>query len=120
MRVDGPNWATTSGAWNAVGSASKTVGAIGVVVGVGMAASNIASAPEGQRGQVIAGEAGTLGGGLAGGYGGAWLGGAIGTLFAPGPGTAIGAFLGSLGGGAGGAVLGEKAATEVYKKVEDQ
>ena len=111
---------TTSGTWNAIGSASKTVGAIGVVVGVGMAASNITSAPEGQRGQVVAGEAGSLGGGLAGGYGGAWLGGAIGTFFAPGPGTAIGAFIGGLGGGAGGAVLGEKAATEVYKKVEDQ
>ncbi len=111
---------TTSGTWNTIGSASKTVGALGVVVGVGMAASNIASAPEGQRGQVVAGEVGSLGGGLAGGYGGAWLGGAIGSLIAPGPGTAIGAFIGALGGGASGSLLGEKASTEFYKKVEDQ
>ncbi len=111
---------TTSGTWNAIGGASKVVGAAGVVVGVGIAASNIASAPEGQRGQVVAGQAGALGGGLAGGYGGAALGGFIGSFFGPGPGTAVGAFIGGLAGGGGGAVVGEKAATEVYKKLEDQ
>lgn len=109
----------TSGTWNAVGSASKILGAVGVVVGVGMAANNIASAPGGQRGQVVAGQAGALGGGLAGGYGGAALGGFIGSFFGPGPGTVVGAFIGGLAGGGGGAVLGEKAGTEVYKQVEE-
>ncbi len=109
----------TSGTWNAVGSASKTLGAVGVVVGVGMAASNIASAPEGQRGQVVAGQAGSLGGGLAGGYGGAALGGFIGSFFVPGPRTAIGAFIGGLAGGGGSALVGEKTATQVYKRGED-
>jgi RHS repeat-associated protein len=111
---------TTSGTWNAIGGASRVVGAAGVVVGVGMAASNIASAPEGQRGQVAAGEVGSLGGGLAGGYSGAWIGGAIGTLIEPGGGTAVGAFIGGLFGGGGGAVAGQKVGTEVYKRLEDQ
>ena len=109
----------TSGTWNAIGGASKVVGAAGVVVGIGIAASNIASAPEGQRGQVAAGQAGALGGGLAGGYGGAALGGFIGSFFGPGPGTAVGAFVGSIIGGGGGAVVGEKATTEAYKRVEE-
>ena len=111
---------TTSAAWNAVGGASRAVGAVGVVVGVGMAASNIASAPEGQRGQVAAGEAGALGGGLAGGYSGAWIGGAIGSVIEPGGGTVIGAFIGSLFGGGGGAVAGQAAGNAVYKRLEDQ
>ncbi len=110
----------TSGAWNAIGGASKVVGGAGVVLGVGMAASNIASAPEGQRGQVAAGEVGSLGGGLAGGYSGAWLGAAIGSLIEPGGGTVVGAFIGSLLGGSGGAIAGEKAGTEVYKRLEDK
>ena len=110
----------TSPTWNAIGGASKVVGAAGVVVGVGIAASNIASAPEGQRGQVVAGEVGALGGGLVFGYGGAAAGAFIGSFFGPGPGTAVGAFVGSLIVGGGGAVLGETAATEVYKQLEDQ
>jgi hypothetical protein len=116
----GESASRTSATWNSSGGASKVAGAAGVVVGVGIAVSNISSAPEGQRGQVAAGEAGALGGGLAGGYGGAWLGAAIGTAIAPGPGTAIGAFLGGLIGGGGGAVVGQKTGAEIYHRVEDQ
>jgi RHS repeat-associated protein len=110
----------TSGTWNAIGSASKVFGAAGVVVGVGIAASNIVSAPEGQKGKVAAGEAGAFAGGLGGGSSGAWIGGIIGSLVEPGGGTAAGAIIGDLIGGGGGAVAGQKAGTEIYKKLEDQ
>jgi RHS repeat-associated protein len=109
----------SSGAWNAIGGSAKVLGAAGVVVGAGMAVSNISSAPEGQRGRVAAGEAGSLGGGIGGGYGGAWIGGIIGTFIEPGGGTAAGAFIGGLIGGGGGAIAGQKAGTAIYDKVEE-
>jgi RHS repeat-associated protein len=116
----GESASRTSATWNSIGGVSKVAGAAGVVVGVGIAVSNISSAPEGQRGQVAAGEAGALGGGAAGGYGGAWIGGIIGTFIEPGGGTAVGAFIGGLIGGGGGAVAGQKAGTEIYKRLEDR
>ena len=100
-----------------IGRASKVAGAAGVVVGVGIAPSNISSAPEGQKGQVAAR---ALGGGLGGGYGGAWIGGIIGTFIEPGGGTVVGAFIGSLVGGGGGVVAGQMAGTEIFKRLEDK
>jgi hypothetical protein len=57
----GESASRTSATWNSIGGVSKVAGAAGVVVGGGIAVSNISSAPEGQRGQVAAGEAGALG-----------------------------------------------------------
>ncbi|MDR1492693.1 MAG: hypothetical protein LBT05_08220 [Planctomycetaceae bacterium] len=55
-------------------------------------------------------------GSYAGGAGGAYLGAVGGTIICPGPGSAIGGFIGYWGGIFGGGYVGEKAAKKVYRQ----
>jgi RHS repeat-associated protein len=105
---------------NKLGSGSKMLGTVGVVAGAGLAVERIASAPEGQRSEVAAGQTGSLAGGALGGWGGAKIGAAIGTAIEPGGGTVVGAIIGAIAGGAGGSYAGEKGATEAYRKYEER
>jgi RHS repeat-associated protein len=62
----GQSASRTNATMNAVGSASEILGVVGVTVGVGMAASDVASAPAGQRLETAAGQAFSLGGAVSG------------------------------------------------------
>jgi RHS repeat-associated protein len=105
----------TSSGVNAAGAAARVAGPALLVVGAGMSAYNIASAPAGQRGTVVAEEVGAWAGALAGGALGAKSGAVIGSFFGPGPGTAIGAGIGTLVGGALGAIGGSHAGGAIYQ-----
>ena len=101
--------------WNKIGAASEGAGKLSLGVGVVLSAHNIATAPEGQRGEAVAGEIGAWGGAIAGGAGGAKLGAFIGTFIGgPGVGTAVGAAVGGLAGGVGGAIYGSEKGKAVY------
>jgi len=98
-----------------------------LVIGLAFSAYHISTAPENERWQVIAQEAGTwagvIAGGWAGGAGGVKAGGAIGTFIEPGGGTAVGAVVGGVIGTIGGAITGgwagSKVGDYVYRAVED-
>jgi len=107
----------TNAAVDAVMEGAGKAGPALFVAGAAVSAYNIASAPEGQKMQATAQEAGAwagaLGGGALGAKGGALAGTAIG-----GPvGGVVGAVVGGLGGSIGGAILGAKAAGAAYKAV---
>jgi hypothetical protein len=98
----------------AVDSAMQTAGKAGtalLVVGVGVSAYNIATAPEGQKLEAAVKEGGTWAGALAGGEAGA----AVGALAGP-----AGAVVGGIGGAVVGAIAGSHAADTIYKAVTDQ
>jgi len=88
-----------------------------LVIGVAFSAYHISTAPENERWQVIAQEAGVWGGALAGGWaggaGGGELGAVIGTFIEPGGGTAVGAAIGVALGTVGGAIAGGWAGSQV-------
>ncbi|MDQ3802272.1 MAG: hypothetical protein M3416_00215, partial [Acidobacteriota bacterium] len=104
----------TNAGWNKTGAAMGAAGRTLLVAGVGVSAYNIATAPEGQKGEAVAGEAGAWAGALAGGAGGAKVGAAIGTFITPGAGTAIGAGVGGIVGGVGGAIAGSSTGKAIY------
>jgi RHS repeat-associated protein len=107
----------TSAGVSATADAMGIVGKVAAPVAVGIAAYDVVTAPEGEKGRTAAGEAGGLGGAFAGGEVGAEAGAAIGTLFGPGPGTIIGAGIGGLVGAIGGGLIGNDSATHVYDDV---
>ena len=103
----------TSPFWNKVGVAGKWAGRGFVVVGVGISVYNIATAPEGQVGEVVAEEAGAWTGALAGGALCAKIGFVLGSIV-PGPGNAIGAVVGGVVGSIGGAIVGSETGKRLY------
>ena len=101
---------------NALAENSGTLGRGLVAVGVTIAVVDVATAPEGQRGQTAAGEAGSLAVGAGGAWAGAELGAAIGSVF-PGPGTVVGGIVGSLVGGFFGGQAGHDIGTQAYDDI---
>lgn len=65
----------TSPVWDRIGTASGGASKVLLFAGLTVSGYNIATAPEGHRGETIASEVGAWGGALAGGAGGAKLGG---------------------------------------------
>ena len=104
----------TSGAATGTAEALGAAGRVAGVAAVGFSAYNVATAPEGEKGRVAAGEAGGLTGSWAGGEVGAEAGAAIGSMIAPVLGTIIGAGIGGAIGAVGGGYVGHDVGTQVY------
>ena len=109
----------TNSGYNKLGTASRVAGRGMLIVGAGMSAHRIVTAPEDQRVRVVAQETGAWAGAIAGGAGGAKVGAAIGTFFGPGIGTVIGAGVGGVIGGAVGGILGGFVGDKAYDAVAD-
>ncbi|MFM9158850.1 MAG: hypothetical protein ACKOPK_13305, partial [Dolichospermum sp.] len=90
------------------------LGGAGLAIGIGTSLYNIGTAPENQRGCVIAQEAGSLVGAASFGAAGTYIGGAIGAAFG-GVGAIPGAFIGGLIGSGLGSILGAQAGRNIYK-----
>ena len=105
--------------WNKAGAIAEGAGKVLLVAGVGVSAYNIATAPEGQRGEVIAGEIGGWGGALAGGAVGAKGGAIIGTFIGGPVGAAVGAAAGGLGGAIVGGIVGSDSGKAIYHWFKD-
>ncbi len=110
---------------NRVAFGFRYAGPAMMIIALGFSAYHIATAPDSERWQVVAQEAGlwagALAGGWAGGAAGCKVGGAIGTAPEPGGGTAAGCLVGTVVGGLAGAVAGgwagSKAGDYVYRSV---
>ena len=107
----------------------RVTGGVLMVVGATASLHRIYSANPGERGRIIAQEAGAFGGGMVGAWGGAQAGAAIGamigTAIAPGLGTVIGGVVGGLigmfaGGALGGGGLGATGADYIYVRAVDE
>lgn len=96
------------------GKPAKLLGGAGLAIGIGTSLYNIGTAPENQRGCVIAQEAGSLVGAASFGAAGTYLGAGIGSLFG-GFGAIPGAFIGGLIGSGIGSILGAEAGRNIYK-----
>ncbi|MFM6776107.1 MAG: RHS repeat domain-containing protein, partial [Dolichospermum sp.] len=96
------------------GKPAKLLGGAGLAIGIGTSLYNIGTAPENQRGCVIAQEAGSLVGAASFGAAGTYIGGAIGAAFG-GVGAIPGAFIGGLIGSGLGSILGAQAGRNIYK-----
>ncbi len=110
----GESASRTSPFWNKVGKASDGLGKVSLAAGVATTTYNIATAPEGQRGRVVAEEGGAWAGAISGGAFGAKVGATVGTFIEPGGGTAIGAAVGGIAGSVGGAIAGSDVAGRIY------
>ena len=100
---------TTNATVNAIAENTKAAGALGIVVGVGVSAYNVATAPDGQKARTAAGEGGGLALSLAGATTGAEAGAAIGSLAGP-VGTLVGGVVGGVIGGYEGGKEGSNSA----------
>lgn len=106
----------TNTVMNALGSTIGKAGTGLAAVGVATSVYNVATATEGNRGQVAAGEVGATLFGAASAWAGAKAGAGIGSYFGP-WGTVGGGVLGGLGGAYFGGGAGQQVAKEAYDAV---
>ena len=112
-RVGGTANKTNSLINSLYGKPTRYLAATGTVLSVGQSIYNVVTAPEEQRGCVIAKEVGAVAGALAFGEAGTIVGGAIGGLFG-GLGAIPGAIIGGAIGSAAGSILGSQAGRNIY------
>jgi|GEM_PF-3648430 len=108
---------STRGSVNRWVGTFRIAGRILIAINIGIAAWNVATAPEVDRPKVLLEEVGGLGGAIAGGLAGARIGGIGGAVIGPEgslAGTIIGGFGGSILGGIGGGWGGRLVAEQLY------